>query len=157
MKTIRPITWTRTFSAGGPIEIPAGAPVEWHPKNKCYYIAPRYFSGSIEHHDAVHYGCRVEPDNVDHGIPPENPTPVQWKEYGVPGIEALINKGYKYVVLFKEGDVRYGDPLAFKEVKDISDFMQKYPNMKMIWQRTIQDQYAILTDRPHSTCREYND
>ena len=125
MKTIRPITWVRNFSAGGPIEIPAGAPVEWHDKNKCYFIDPNYFESPIERHDAVHYGCRVESDNVDHSVPPENPTTVQWKEYGVPGIDQLIEKGYKYVVLFKEKGKRFGDPLAFKEVKDISDFMRR--------------------------------
>lgn len=57
--------WIRNFSAGGPIDIPAGAPVEWHAENKAYYVQPAFFSGAIERHDAVHYGCRVEPDNVN--------------------------------------------------------------------------------------------
>lgn len=80
--------------------------------------------------------------------PPENPTPIQWKEYGVPGIEQLIEKGYKYVVYFKENEKPYGDPLAFKTTQDIASFMRTYPHMKMVWTRTLKDHFEILTDRP---------
>lgn len=58
--------WHRNFSAGGPVKVEAGAPVEWHVKNKCFYVKPNYFEpDSILRHDAVHYGCRVRPDNVE--------------------------------------------------------------------------------------------
>ena len=87
--------------------------------------------------------------------PPENPTPVQWKEYGVPGIEKLMEKGYKYVVQFKENDKLFGDPLAFKTTHDISSFMWSYPNMKMLWTRRLRDHFDILTDRPYSKFKTY--
>jgi hypothetical protein len=73
--------WDRIFSAGSPILISAGAPVERHEKNKCFYVKPEHFAtvyiykkrgswrpfkfdGGIEFHDATYYGCRVAPDNV---------------------------------------------------------------------------------------------
>lgn len=65
MKTKCSITWERNFSAGGPMEIPAGAPVTWHAKNKAYYVLPAFFEpNKILVHDATHYGCHVAPDIV---------------------------------------------------------------------------------------------
>ena len=67
MKVKNAFKWGRSYSAiPGPIDIPAGAPVEWNEKNKCFYVIPSYFDGNgILKHDAVHYWCRVEPDNVE--------------------------------------------------------------------------------------------
>jgi len=65
MKTKRAITWLRTSSAS--IEVPAGAPVEYSIKNNNFYIRPAFFEDAILRHDAMHYGCNVEPDNVEPG------------------------------------------------------------------------------------------
>jgi len=47
--------------------VPPGTACEWNTKNQCYYVKPRFFpSGSIRRHDAVHYGCRVEAENIKH-------------------------------------------------------------------------------------------
>ena len=67
MKTKNAFIWGRHFTghsvkvAG--IEIPEGAPVEL--KDGTYFVKPSFFkSGTIEHHDAVYHGCRVNPENV---------------------------------------------------------------------------------------------
>jgi hypothetical protein len=68
MKVKNAFQWQRSFSAAGPIEIPAGAPVEWSAKNQQHYVKPSFFSKQgqiIAAHDATHYGCRVAKDNVD--------------------------------------------------------------------------------------------
>ena len=67
MKTKAAFTWPRGFSSTGPLEVPAGAPVEWHEANKCFYVKPSFFEGAILQHDAEHYGCRVDADNVIQG------------------------------------------------------------------------------------------
>jgi len=56
--------WVRLFSAlPEPIQIPAGAPVE--EKGRQYWVRPSHFKGDETlHHDAVYYGCPVDPDNV---------------------------------------------------------------------------------------------
>jgi len=57
--------WNRSCSCiPGAIDIPAGAPVEQ--KAGGYYVSPSFFDDAIVKHDAVHYGCRVDPNNVDH-------------------------------------------------------------------------------------------
>ena len=67
MKTKNAFIWGRHFTghsvemAG--IEIPAGTPVR--KINGVFYVVTSFFkAGTIEHHDAVHYGCRVNPENV---------------------------------------------------------------------------------------------
>lgn len=67
MKTKEAFSWERVFSAGGSIEVPAGAPVEYHAGNKTYYVQPRFFNSIILQHDAIHYGCRVDPSNIEGG------------------------------------------------------------------------------------------
>lgn len=67
MKTKSAFIWGRHFTghsvALAGIEIPAGAEVE--KKDGVFYVKPSFFkSGTIEHHDAVHYGCKVNPENV---------------------------------------------------------------------------------------------
>ena len=65
MKTKNSFIWERNFSAIGAIEIPAGAPVQWHERNKCFYVDPDFFEkDSILRHDAIHYGCQVSKDNI---------------------------------------------------------------------------------------------
>ena len=65
MKIKNAFQWHRQQSAiPGPIEIPAGAPVEY--TAGVYWVEPSFFpKDSIQQHDALHYGCRVDPDNVD--------------------------------------------------------------------------------------------
>jgi hypothetical protein len=65
MKVKTTFQWTRTCSAiPGPINVPAGAPVEV--RDGVYWVKPdHFFSDLIVYHDAVHYGCRVQPDNVE--------------------------------------------------------------------------------------------
>jgi hypothetical protein len=67
MKTKESFSWARTFSSTGSIEVPAGAPVEYNAINKAYYVKPTYFSNLIHQHDAIHYGCRVDPANIEGG------------------------------------------------------------------------------------------
>lgn len=65
MKVKKAFVWNRTCSCiPGGIEIPAGAPVGI--QNKEYWVHPNFFQDAIVKHDAIHYGCRVAPDNVDH-------------------------------------------------------------------------------------------
>lgn len=64
MVTIHPITWERQFSATGAVVVPAGAPVEFIKENSQHYVKPSFFDDKILRHDAAHYGCRVDPDNV---------------------------------------------------------------------------------------------
>jgi len=66
MKVKKAFNWERNFSAGGPVLIPSGAPVETQQKQgkTYYYVVPSYFSGILEH-DATYYGCRVDPENVE--------------------------------------------------------------------------------------------
>lgn len=81
---------------------------------------------------------------------------LQWRELGVPGVENLIKKGYEFCVLFMKDGKPYGDPLCFKTVNDISQFMRSMPDLKMIWQRKLTDHFEILTDRPHSRSIDYD-
>lgn len=62
----------------------------------------------------------------------------------------LKTKGYNHVVQFEENDKPFGEPLAFKNVSDISEFMKTYPNMKQIWYRSINDHITILQRRHHA-------
>jgi len=66
MKVKRAFLWHRTCSCiPGPINIAAGAPVEFRAINDGeYWVDPSYFTDSIIKHDSVHYGCRVAPNNV---------------------------------------------------------------------------------------------
>jgi len=65
VKTKSAFKWIRTCSADPlPVEIPAGAPVEY--SKKTYWVVPSFFKdNAILRHDAKYYGCRVEPDNVE--------------------------------------------------------------------------------------------
>jgi hypothetical protein len=65
MKVKKAFVWYRGFSSIATVDVPAGAPVEWNEKNKCHYVIPSFFPGVITQHDAIHYGCRVAPDNVE--------------------------------------------------------------------------------------------
>ena len=65
MRVKEAFVWHRSFSADDKMDIPAGAPVEWSEKNRCYYVVPSFFQGEITRHDATHYGCRVEENNVE--------------------------------------------------------------------------------------------
>ena len=60
--------WHRSFSAlNDEIKIPSGAPVEYHRKNKSYYVSPSFFTIQkmyIEAHDATYYGCSVPENNI---------------------------------------------------------------------------------------------
>jgi hypothetical protein len=58
------ITWERNFSATGAVVVPAGAPVEFIERDNQYFVQPSFFDDKILRHDAAHYGCRVDPDNV---------------------------------------------------------------------------------------------
>ena len=64
METKHAMVWERKFSATGHVIVPAGAPVEFSEMNNQHYIRPSFFDDKILRHDAVHYGCRVKPDNV---------------------------------------------------------------------------------------------
>ena len=64
MKVKTAFRWIRVFSAGPAVEVPAGAPVEWDPKNKQHFVVPSFFSGILRS-DADIYGCRVNVDNVE--------------------------------------------------------------------------------------------
>jgi hypothetical protein len=77
MKVQYAFKWIRNFSADpDPIEIPAGAPVEYSFKNKQHYIKPEFFkANSILYHDATHYGCRVDEDNVEYAVVDEEYKP----------------------------------------------------------------------------------
>ena len=83
----------------------------------------------------------------------------QWKELGIPGYEKLKAKGYKYVVQFANSETGklFGEPLAFKSADQVGPFMRENKELKMVWTRTIENQLAILTDKPNSTCREYHE
>lgn len=67
MKTKKSFLWHRSYSAfPGDIEIPAGTPVQYFRGQ--WWVHPIQFpAGSIEQHDALHYGCRVESNNVEPG------------------------------------------------------------------------------------------
>jgi hypothetical protein len=133
MKTKHTLTWERIFSAAGPVEVPAGAPVEWNEKNKTYYVQPAFFqSNSIMVHDATHYGCRVALNNVDFEGSMQQPHIPE-----IPKLDELIGKGYKYAVQFEEDGTAFGEPMTFKSVEDISRFMREYPTMKMTWQKEL--------------------
>lgn len=58
--------WTRPFSAmPGTVHIEAGAHVEL--EDGRFYVSAAHFASKgmlIETHDASHYGCLVQPDNV---------------------------------------------------------------------------------------------
>jgi len=64
MKVKTAFKWVRVFSAGPAITVPAGAPVEWNPKNKQHYVVPSFFPEPLRN-DADLYGCRVQADNVE--------------------------------------------------------------------------------------------
>lgn len=67
MRTKEAFQWKRIFSAGGSVEVPAGVLVDYHAQNKCYYVRPSEFSNTILQHDAIYYGCRVDPANIEGG------------------------------------------------------------------------------------------
>jgi hypothetical protein len=67
MKTKQALLWRRACTLEGSIEVPAGTPVEYCVKNNHFYIRPSFFEDAILRHDAMHYGCTVEPDNVEPG------------------------------------------------------------------------------------------
>lgn len=128
IKTKEDFTWKRTFSAIKEVIVKAGAPVEWNAKNKCFYVIPSHFGGIFEH-DAKYYGCRVVVSNVV--VDSIEELKSLWKVLDVP--EALIEKGYKYVIQFEEDGKEFGSPLAFKEESHISSFMWENQKMKMKW------------------------
>lgn len=68
MKTIREFVWPRGCSClpreEAQVTIPAGAPVREY--NGEFYVEPSFFKDDeIVRHDALFYGCRVSPDNVE--------------------------------------------------------------------------------------------
>ena len=65
MKVKNDFEWHNTFSViAESIIIKAGAPVQKSANE--YFVHPRYFPvDSIARHDAMYYGCRVQPDNVE--------------------------------------------------------------------------------------------
>jgi hypothetical protein len=71
MKVKSAFVWHRNFSSIETVDVPAGAPVHWHEENKFHYVTASFFhvpgtqGVSITEHDAIHYGCRVAPDNVE--------------------------------------------------------------------------------------------
>ena len=67
MKVKKAFTWHRSFSAlPDAVEVPAGATAHFSKKCDCFFVDPGNFpEGSIEKHDAIHYGCRVDPDNLE--------------------------------------------------------------------------------------------
>ena len=49
------------------ITVPSGTACEWNTKCQCYFVKPKFFAkNSMARHDAVHYGCRVETNNIKH-------------------------------------------------------------------------------------------
>jgi hypothetical protein len=69
MKVKNAFQWHRGYSAiPGPVEVPAGAPVEFNKKNNQHYVKPGFFRNQgmlIEAHDATYHGCPVASDNVE--------------------------------------------------------------------------------------------
>jgi hypothetical protein len=67
MRVKKAFLWKRTFACiPDAVPIPAGVVVDWHNRNKCYYVRPQFFiNDGIVLHDATYYGCRVAPDNVE--------------------------------------------------------------------------------------------
>jgi hypothetical protein len=69
MKVKNAFQWYRSYSASPePVEIPAGAPVEYNKKNKQHYVKPSFFKEQgqlVEADDATYYGCRVARDNIE--------------------------------------------------------------------------------------------
>lgn len=59
--------FTHTFGHGGIVAVPAGAPTERIPGDDQHrWVHPSVFpAGSIERHDADHYGIRVPVANVN--------------------------------------------------------------------------------------------
>lgn len=59
--------FTYKFSHGGTVNVPAGARLTRNPFEKgCWWVDPStYPAGSLERHDADHYGIRVYADNID--------------------------------------------------------------------------------------------
>lgn len=50
----------------GKIFVPKGSKVDWNTRCRCWFVCPKMFPAmSIEHHDAVHYGFRVNEVDVD--------------------------------------------------------------------------------------------
>ena len=70
MKVKNAFQWNRSCSCiPGGIEIPAGTPIEYqniHGGGGGYWVDPSFFQDDSVKHDAVYYGCRVAPENVDH-------------------------------------------------------------------------------------------
>jgi hypothetical protein len=65
MRTKEPMIWDRVFAADDAMEIPAGTPVEWHEKNKAYYVKPEFFADKdVLPQDAIYLGCKVASNNV---------------------------------------------------------------------------------------------
>jgi hypothetical protein len=72
LKVKEPFIWPRGCSClpreSAQVLIPAGAPVGWNKKNQQHYVKPSFFKDdAIVRHDAVYYGCRVNPNNVVEG------------------------------------------------------------------------------------------
>jgi hypothetical protein len=113
MKVKYAFKWIRNFSADSdPIEIPAGAPVEYSFKNKQHYVRPEFFSKSpILHHDATHYGCRVDEDNI------ETPMPIN-EEYKPDPLEIRKKKIEDAMI----GDVDKFSDFYFDVLPELSKF-----------------------------------
>lgn len=59
--------FTYNFSNGATADVPAGARLQRNPfEQGCWWVDPAtYPQGSLERHDADHYGIRVYADNID--------------------------------------------------------------------------------------------
>lgn len=65
-------TFTYVYGAGHFVQVPTGTRIEKGPEPRQYWVDPSIFpKGSIERHDAEHYGIRVPPDNVRETLPSE--------------------------------------------------------------------------------------
>jgi hypothetical protein len=59
--------FTHDFGPGAlnlTVDVPAGAPVDWHSANACWYVRPSCLP-SYARHDAEYRGIRVEADNLE--------------------------------------------------------------------------------------------
>lgn len=60
-----PFRYTFGHAAGNySVDVPAGAPCEWHNANQEWYVSPAYFTNGFIRHDATHYGIRVAANNI---------------------------------------------------------------------------------------------
>jgi hypothetical protein len=69
--------------------------------------------------------------------PPSIREPLSIKGLSIPQIKSLIEKGYKYIIQFKENNKLFGEPICFKEVNDVGPFMRSYPNLSQVWNKSI--------------------